>query len=54
MDQNQASNDIANNIEQVAEMAGANNAVAEQTAQEARHLEALAGHMRKTVGKFRL
>ncbi|MCQ8105632.1 methyl-accepting chemotaxis protein [Methylomonas sp. SURF-2] len=54
LDQNSASNDIADNIEQVAKMAKASNTAAEQTADEAKHLEKLAGHMRATAGKFKL
>lgn len=54
IDQNKASSDIADNIEQVTQMAGENNAAAEQTAREAKHLEELAGHVRATVGKFKL
>ncbi|MBS4051329.1 MAG: methyl-accepting chemotaxis protein [Methylomonas sp.] len=54
LDQNTASNDIAGNIEQVAQMAKANNTAAEQAAREAKHLEELAGHMRTAVGKFKI
>lgn len=53
-DQNTASQDIAGNIEKVAQMAKTNNTAAERTAREAKHLEELAKHMRATVSKFRL
>ena len=53
-EQSKASNDIAVNIEKVAQMTERNSAAAEQTASEAMRLEALADEMRATVNRFKI
>lgn len=52
MEQAKASNDIASNIEQIAQMTERNSVAAEQTAGAAMQLEALAVDMRATVDRF--
>lgn len=54
MEQSKASNDIAANIEKVAQMTERNCAAAEQTASAAMHLEGLANDMRTTVSRFKI
>lgn len=54
VEQSKASNDIASNIEKVAQMTERNSAAAEQTAEAAKHLEELADEMRITVNKFKI
>jgi methyl-accepting chemotaxis protein len=54
VEQSKASNDIAANIERVAQMTERNSAAAEQTAGAAMHLEQLAGEMRTTLSRFKI
>jgi methyl-accepting chemotaxis protein len=54
VEQSKASNDIASNIEKVAQMTEKNCAAAEQTAGAAKHLEELADEMRATVNRFKV
>ena len=53
-EQSKASNEIAVNIEKVAQMSERNSAAAEQTASEAMRLEGLADDMRATVNRFKI
>ncbi len=54
LEQSSASNDIANNVEKVAQMSLENDSTAGQTAREVLHLQQLAEAMRSEVSKFRI
>ncbi len=53
-EQSLASNEIARNIERIAEMSEANSAAVQGTAQTARELERLAGELQEEVRRFRV
>ncbi len=52
-EQKAASTDIAQHVEQIAQMAESNSLAVDQTAQEAHHLEQLAHNLNDVVGKFK-
>ena len=54
VEQSSASNDIATNVEKVAQMSLENDHTANQTANEVLHLQQLAESMRSAVSKFRI
>ena len=53
-EQSLASNEIARNVERIAEMSEANSAAVQGTAQTARELERLAGELQEEVRRFRV
>ncbi|MDR1648551.1 MAG: methyl-accepting chemotaxis protein [Zoogloeaceae bacterium] len=53
-EQSEASTDIAKHVESIAQMTDENNAAAEETASNARHLDDLAKSVQKTIGQFRV
>jgi len=53
-EQSVASNDLAGHVEKVAQVTESNSIAAGDSAKEARHLDALAGNMRNTVGRFKI
>ncbi len=53
-EQSSASNNIAANVEKVAQMSESNTAASRETAAAAQNLEALAGVMRAAAGRFRI
>lgn len=52
--QSAASNEIAQNVERIAQMADENNAAVEETSRTAQYLESLATDLHGTVGRFRV
>jgi methyl-accepting chemotaxis protein len=52
-EQKAASTDIAQHVEQIAQMAESNSLAVSQTAQEAQHLEQLAHNLNDIVGRFK-
>lgn len=53
-EQSVASNDIAKNVEKIAQMSEENSAAVQETANAARHLEQLAASMQNTIGRFKV
>ncbi|MDR2678439.1 MAG: methyl-accepting chemotaxis protein [Zoogloeaceae bacterium] len=53
-EQSEASTDIAKHVESIAQMTDENNAAAEETASNARHLDDLAKNVQKTISRFRV
>ncbi len=53
-EQSVASNDIAKNVEKIAQMSEENSAAVQETANAAQHLEQLAASMQNTIGRFKV
>ncbi|HUX62320.1 methyl-accepting chemotaxis protein [Sulfuricella sp.] len=53
-EQSVASNDIAKNVEKIAQMSEENSAAVQETAKAAQHLEHLATSMQNTIGRFKV
>ncbi|MHB8168002.1 MAG: methyl-accepting chemotaxis protein, partial [Sulfuricella sp.] len=53
-EQSVASNDIAKNVEKIAQMSEENSAAVQETANAAQHLEHLATSMQNTIGRFKV
>ena len=53
-EQSVASNDIAKNVEKIAQMSEENSAAVQETAKAAQHLEQLATSMQNTIGRFKV
>ena len=53
-EQSTAGNDIAKNVEKIAQMSEENSAAVQQTASAAQHLEQLASSLQSTIGRFKV